>query len=385
MKIGIVGSNCHGLSFALLCERKGYEVSLTGTDEDFLFNLNNKICLDSETDIQRILLESKKLTTTNDRLEIIKESDLIFSFIEIQVNVDGTYDSSSLFELTNDFFTLSSLNIPIHKKKFVICSSTNPGDVDQIQKKLNMFNIQVAYNPHFIEENKITKSLEESETLIIGTEYQELANELIQLYKKIQTKDVNTFVMSIKSAEITKLSINSYKALKSCFASVIGDILIKSNLRNELDIVLSTLGFNLNIGKKGLEYGFGFGGPVIPKDNKVLGIYIDQLKLDNNLPNSISELNDKHLDLIKEYFTTQNPDKSNPFVINHLSNTKDSTNLEESQKLKLCLHFLDQGYYVNVIESNKVSERLNKLSESYEGRLKFFSPNTKPEGFLIKL
>jgi hypothetical protein len=46
---------------------------------------------------------------------------------------------------------------------------------------------------------------------------------------------------------------------------------------------------------------------------------------------------------------------------------------------------LNDGYSVNVIEIPEVANKLNTLSESYNGRLKFYKPGTTPEGILINL
>jgi hypothetical protein len=46
---------------------------------------------------------------------------------------------------------------------------------------------------------------------------------------------------------------------------------------------------------------------------------------------------------------------------------------------------LDEGYCVNVIEIDEVAKNLQSLSESYNGRLKFYKQGTKPEGYVINL
>ena len=59
--------------------------------------------------------------------------------------------------------------------------------------------------------------------------------------------------------------------------------------------------------------------------------------------------------------------------------------MESSPKLKLCIDLLDEGYTIHVIENNEIISKLNSLSESYGGRLKFFKLGTNPEGLLIEL
>jgi hypothetical protein len=59
--------------------------------------------------------------------------------------------------------------------------------------------------------------------------------------------------------------------------------------------------------------------------------------------------------------------------------------LESSQKFQLCVDLLGEGYTLHVIEDSSVSSTLHSLSESYDGRLKFFKVGTIPDGVLIDL
>ena len=248
-----------------------------------------------------------------------------------------------------------------------------------------MFSIQVAYNPEFIAQGEIVKGLEESDIVLIGTEYQELSNELIQIYNKIQTTPVNAHVMSPKAAEITKIGINCFLTTKISYANMMGDILTKSELGNEVNSVLNAIGGDTRVGKKYMKYGFGFGGPCLPRDNRALGHYASELGLKLNLPLTVDEFNKEHALFIKEYFMKQNPDKTVPFVMNYITYKRGTDILEESQQFKLCLDLLDEGYHVNVFEIEYVVKQLEELSQRYDGRLKFYKPGTTAEGYIINL
>ena len=93
---------------------------------------------------------------------------------------------------------------------------------------------------------------------MIGTEYQELSNELIKLYNKILKVPVNAYSMSIKASELTKLAISSFVATKITYANMIGDVMSKLGLQDEINMVLTTIGGDSRIGKKSLKYGFGY-------------------------------------------------------------------------------------------------------------------------------
>jgi nucleotide sugar dehydrogenase len=385
MKIGVIGAGRLGLTFALLCEKNGYEVLVSDVREDYVYNLNQKICITNEPLIQDMLFESTKLSATTDNIEIIKSCDTIFTFVATPSTIEGNYDTSKVFEVSGNFNTASALEIPLYNKKFIIGCTTNPGDTEQIQQRLNMFNIQVAYNPEFIAQGEIVKGLEQSDIVLIGTDYQDLANELIEIYNRIQTTPVNAYVMSSKAAEITKIGINCFLTTKISYANMMGDIMTKAGIKGEIDMVLSAIGGDTRVGKKYMKYGFGFGGPCLPRDNRALGHYAKNLGMELNLPLTVDSFNKEHATFLKDYYIDLNPDKSNPFVMNYITYKRGTDILEESQQFQLCIDLLNEGYMVNVIEIDAISSKLNYLSESYNGRLKFYKQGTKPEGFIINL
>ena len=385
MKIGVIGTGRLGITFALLCEKAGYEVIVSDKRDDYVYNLNHGICDTNEPLIQKMLFEVNNFSATTSNVEIIENSDIIFTFVSTPSTTDGSYDTSAVFEVVNDFFEASKLEISIFNKKFIVGCTTNPGDVEQIQNKLSMFSIQVAYNPEFIAQGEIVKGLEESDIVLIGTEYQELSNELIQIYNRIQTTPVHAHVMSPKAAEITKIGINCFLTTKISYANMMGDILTKSNLGNEINSVLSAIGGDTRVGKKYMRYGFGFGGPCLPRDNRALGHYANELGMKLNLPLTVDDFNKEHAEFVKNFFIKQNPDKTIPFVMNYITYKRGTDILEESQQFKLCLDLLEEGYYVNVIEIDSVVKQLSELSEQFDNRLKFYKPGTSPEGYVINL
>lgn len=385
MKLGVIGVNDVGLSFGLLCEKNGYDVLVSNMDEDYIFNLNQKICITNEPLIQSMLFDTKKFSATTNNTDVIKNSDIIFIFSQTPSNIEGNYDTTKVFDIISEFYSLSSQNIPLYNKKVVICSTTNPGEVEQIQQRLNMFNVQVAYNPFFTNEGEIVKDIENHEMVLIGGEYQELINDLIQLHTKIKKVLVNVYSMSSKAAELTKIGINSFLSAKISYANMLGEIITKSGIEDEVNMVLNAIGGDSGIGKKHMNYGFGFGGPTINGDNKALKHFAESVGAGTDLISSVNQFNKSHILFIKKYYTQKNPNKEIPFVMNHITYKKGSNIVEESQQFKLCIELLSDGYSVNVIEISEVSTNLNSLSESYNGRLKFYKPGTKPEGIVINL
>jgi UDPglucose 6-dehydrogenase len=385
MKIGIIGAGRLGLTFALLCEKNGYEVIVSDVREDYVFNLNQKICLTNEPLIQSMLFDVKNFSATTKNIEVIENSDIIFTFVATPSTLDGNYDTTKVFEVVEDFYLAYSLNIPLYNKKFVIGCTTNPGDVEQIQTKLNTFNVQVAYNPEFIAQGEIVKGIEQSDIVLIGTEHTKLSNELIEIYNKIQTTPVNACVMSTKAAEITKIGVNCFLTTKISYANMMGEIMIKAGVQDEIDIVLDAIGGDSRVGKKYLKFGFGFGGPCLPRDNRALGHFANNLGMELNLPLTVDNFNKEHANFIKNYYIQKNPDKGVPFVMDYITYKKGTDIIEESQQFQLCVDLLNEGYTLHVIEIDTVTTKLQQISESYNNRLKFFKPGTNLQGYKITL
>lgn len=385
MRIGIVDTNITGLSFGLLCEKHGYDILFSNNDENFVFNLNQRVCITNEPLVQSLLFDCNKFSATTSTLDVIRESDIVFVFSETPINLEGSYDTTNVFDIITKFYSLSSQDVMLYEKKLVVCSTTNPGEMEQIQTRLNMFNVQVAYNPLFTEVGEIVKNLQESNMVLIGGEHQELSNELIHIHSKIKNVAVNAYVMSCKASEIVKLGINTFISSKINQANMIGQIAIKSGIKDEIGMILTAIGGVDGIGKKHLSYGFGFSGPTINSNNKAIKHYSESIGVKTDLLTSIDDFNKSQLKFIKEQYIQENPNGELPFVFNYITYKKDVNVLEESQPFQLCVDLLDDGYSVNVIERPEVISELNHLSEKYDGRLKFYKPGTKPSGILINL
>jgi len=385
MNIGIIGANSLGVAFSLICENVGYDVIIYDEDEDVIFNLNQDIYNTTEPLIQKMLFESYDFSGTTNVIDLIEKCDIIFTFADTEPTLDGGNDTKKVFEISNHFFTASQLDKPIHNKKFIIGSTMNPGETEQIQEKLHMFNIQVGYCPTMSSEGNIINGYHNSDIVIIGTEHQELSNQLIHIFSKIQPNGVNMHTMSSRAAEIVKLSINSFISMKISFANTLGDLLLKSNLKEETNAILHSIGSDSRIGSKSIKYGFGYGGLNLPRDMKTLSEYYKNYDIDTTLISSVKDSNENHSKFLKDYYISQNPNKSIPFVMECISFKKGTNNLINSQQLNLCLELLKEGYYVNVIDDNQIGQQLHELSLFYNNRLKFYKSGTQPDGYQIKL
>jgi UDPglucose 6-dehydrogenase len=191
--------------------------------------------------------------------------------------------------------------------------------------------------------------------------------------------------MSLKAAEIAKLSINSFISMKISFVNTLGDLLVKSDLKEESNTILHSIASDSRVGSKSFKYGFGYGGLNLPRDMKTLSEYYKKYDIDTTLITSVKDSNENHSKFLKEYYISQNPYKEIPFVIEYIGFKRGVNNLINSQQWGLCLELLKEGYYINVIDNNQLGNQFQDLCLFYNNRLKFYKSGTIPDGYQIKL
>jgi UDPglucose 6-dehydrogenase len=134
-----------------------------------------------------------------------------------------------------------------------------------------------SYNPEFIALGSVIKNFLNPDFVLIGASNNKAANQIIKLYKK--TVNTLSFAkMSIQSAEITKIALNSYCTLKISFANLIMRISDRINNSNAKDIC-KALGFDRRISPYYFSPGLPFSGPCFPRDNQAFNFFQKKIKL----------------------------------------------------------------------------------------------------------
>jgi UDP-glucose 6-dehydrogenase len=193
--------------------------------------------------------------------------------------------------------------------------------------------------------------------VLIGGKRNEVYDELCELYNKIQVTQPRVSIMSPKAAEIVKLAVNCFLTTKISYANIVGQVLISSGLENEMKAVLSAIGNDTRIGTKYLNFGHGFGGPCLPRDNRSFGNYATSLGIEFNLGNQIDEFNKSHLEFLKQYYISKNVNNL-PFYFKYISYKESTDIFDESQQLALCKELLKDGFLVYIEDSYLINSYL---------------------------
>ena len=364
MKIGLIGAGRLGLCFALLIERAGYSVIASDVREEYIKCLQKKVLGSTEPEVHELLWNSKNIEFTTDNDKVILESDIIFTLVATPSLEDGSYDVSNVDDVVSDFQrlgwkTTEENGSGLTGKSLVVGCTTNPGDCETFQKRLVDDGVDVYYNPEFIAQGSIIKDLINADMVLIGGEGKH-RDELVKIYYGIQgpEKEPSIHFMSTKAAEITKIAVNCYLTTKISYANQVGQVLALAGMDDEIDSVLNTIGTDTRIGNKYLGFGFGFGGPCFPRDNRAFAAYAKDLGVCFNLGETIDNFNNEHRDFLKEYVISKNKKKL-PFSFKYLTYKEGIDILTESRPYELALDLLNEGYRV-YCSDDTIKERLDE-------------------------
>jgi len=371
MKIGVIGAGRLGICFALLCEQAGYDVLVSDVRDSYVKNLQRKFISTNEPEVAKLLSISPRLSATTSNSKVIRDCDIIYTLVATPSKRDGSYDVSAVWDVVQDIKKVKK----VQGKAFVVGCTTNPGDCKEFQKELDKSGVDVFYNPEFIAQGTIINDLRTADMVLIGGKRNDSYDQLCEIYNRIQETPPKISIMSTTAAELVKLAVNCFLTTKISYANMVGQVMALSGMEDEIPTVLGAIGDDSRVGRKYLNFGFGFGGPCLPRDNRAFAAYAKQLGLDYNLGSTTDNFNNEHATFIKDYFVYRNP-QNLPFYFDYVSYKKGTDILTESQQYRLCIDLLDDGYEVYINDNNAIMDMISDdLSDKYPDTFKFGEPD----------
>jgi UDPglucose 6-dehydrogenase len=374
MKIGVIGAGRLGICFALLCEKAGYQVLVSDIREDYVNSLNKKTIITNEPRVPELLRTSTKLKATTDNLKVIEECDIIYTLVATPSLPIGSYDVSSVWQVVENF---KEANFSVTGKSLIIGCTTNPGDCELFQKQLSDLGVNVFYNPEFIAQGSIINDLLRADMVLIGGPDTEHRQELVKLYHLLQETVPNISLMSTTAAEIVKLATNCFLTTKISYANMVGETLTLAGLEDEIGVVLKAIGADSRVGPKYLKYGYGYGGPCLPRDNRAFAAYAKGLGVEYNLGNVTDQINESHAQFIFNQIVSKNVD-SLPYYIPDIAYKQGTDILTESQQYRLAINLLDAKKKVYIGDNKSANVQVREyLEKKYKKNVSFAAPEVK--------
>ncbi len=258
-EIVVIGLGKLGLPMAAIYASKGYRVTAIDTNKDVINKLMAGECPISEPGLPE-LLESAwpNMTFIPSIPRFTDEMQPYLTFIIVPTPSDDDSKFSNRY-IEAVLEKLKGLRMPV-----VVVSTVMPGSCRHLSEK---YGLRIIYNPEFIAIGDVIQGMLHPDSMLIGHQFGDYPNSLIEFHKTIVGPNVPMHVMSWENAELAKLALNCYVTTKITFANQIAEICEHMRGGN-VDQITAFLGSDSRIGKKYLKGGLGFGGPCFPRDNE---------------------------------------------------------------------------------------------------------------------
>ena len=288
-----------GACIAATLAARGFEVVGVDIDPEKVDRINDGLApLDEPLLAETIRAGHSRLRATLDSRETVA-TDVTFFIPPSPSLADGSFSSEFLLKAMQP--VAKAMKDAGKRNHLFVCSSTTtPGAVDTVlipmlERELGGIcgrDFGVCYNPEFIALGDVINGLLEPDLVLIGESDPQSGAALEQLYRQYNRNSPRVARMSIASAELTKISLNSYITMKISFTNQLR--LIASRLpQTNIHAILDALGSDSRIGKKYLRAGLSYGGPCFPRDNRLLAYTARQVGLEAPLAEASDRINER--------------------------------------------------------------------------------------------
>lgn len=356
MKLSVIGLGKLGACMAACFASKGFETTGLDINKNMVDAINRGQAPVVEPRLQELLTASRdKLIATTDFEELMHNSDITFLILPTPSEPDGHFSDRHLKSVLELLATaLNKSNKEYHL--FVITSTVSPGTTQEsliplIERysahKLNE-GFGVCYNPEFIALGSVITDFLNPNLVLIGESDQRAGDQLTEIYEAICENKPYIARMSIVSAEIMKISLNSYVTMKISFANTLANI-CEAIPGADIDAITRALGADKRISPYFIRGGLAYGGPCFPRDNKAFVSFAGKFGHGAKLAKVTDNVNQYQISHLKDVVLKHLPDDRKISVLG-LAYKTNTPVIEESVAIKLIEELLGKEVKITVYD-----------------------------------
>ncbi|MCC6563879.1 UDP-glucose/GDP-mannose dehydrogenase family protein [Candidatus Uhrbacteria bacterium] len=368
MNVAVIGTGYVGLVSGACLAELGHHVSCVDVDPVKIEKLRQGVMPIFEPGLEELV----KRNVANGRLKFTTEySEAVpnAEFISIAVGTPSADDGSADMQYV---FSAAEM-IGKHLKRYAVIAdkSTVPvgtsEQVTEIIRKNFSGEFDVISNPEILREGHAVSDFLKPTRIIIGSPSPRASEVAQRLYAFL---DCPKFVMSPRSAELTKYAANAFLATKISFINEIAHL--AEELGADIEEVAAGIGSDPRIGKDFLRAGLGWGGSCFPKDVRAIRHKAGTVGREMPIVNAALEMNARAKDRVVERIEKATGGLSGKRVallgLAFKNNTDDT---RESAALELLRRFLAAGATVGAYdpEAHVYDAELETKFERHENAL----------------
>lgn len=185
---------------------------------------------------------------------------------------------------------LSAFNRQIRMREkrgflYIISSTTTPGSCSAFKEIVGE---NLCYKPEFIRLAHVRDDLISPAFILIGEGSPAAGDRCENIFRGIS--DVPVFRMSLLEAELAKITLNCALTAKISIANQLH--LVAERLGANSEKIMAAVGADPRIGSAYLKPGLPFGGPCLPRDNRMFAHVAEKAGVEAHLSIAIDKIND---------------------------------------------------------------------------------------------
>ncbi|HLJ60090.1 MAG TPA: nucleotide sugar dehydrogenase [bacterium] len=349
-RISVIGLGKLGLCTAACFASRGFDVVGVDVEARTVQLVNDGIPPMYEPRLSEVMAAAGgRLRATGDYRTALERSDVTFLVVPTPSAPNGEFSDH---HLRDALMHLSRALRDSRKRShlFAVTSTVSPGTIDGSLTPLIETTsgraihdgFDVCYNPEFIALGSVITDFLNPDLVLIGENRDGAGTQLEEIYRKVCENTPQIARMSIISAEITKLSLNSFVTTKISFANTLAAI-CEAMPGADIDAITRALGADRRVSPYSLRGGLPFGGPCFPRDNRAFATFAEQHGVDARLAKATDEINRARTHDIVELVQRHLPRKNRRVGILGLSYKAGTPIVEESPALALIDELLGAG------------------------------------------
>jgi len=157
--------------------------------------------------------------------------------------------------------------------------------------------IGLAYSPEFIALGSVLKDMSQPDLILIGESDPRTGDIVSEIALSMVANSPEVRRMSLSSAEITKIAINTFVTTKISYANMLSE-LCDEIPGSDIDDVTTAVGSDRRVGKLYLKAALGYGGPCFPRDNAALAFSAESRGLKADIARATDSVNRRQVERI---------------------------------------------------------------------------------------
>ena len=287
MRITVIGTGYLGVTHAACMAALGFEVMGLDVDVEKVAALAAGHVPFYEPGLEELMREqiaAGRLSFTSDHAELAAwAGEGAAHFVCVGTPQKKGEYAADMSYVDAAFETLAR-SVAGQGRSLLIGKSTVPvGTASRIAERIAELapNAELAWNPEFLREGHAVHDTLHPDRLVIGVRSEQAEADLRQVYARLLAENVPLVVTDFPTAELVKVSANSFLAVKISFINAMAEVCEAAGA--DVMQLAEALSHDPRIGHRFLVPGLGFGGGCLPKDIRAFMARAGELGVDQAL------------------------------------------------------------------------------------------------------